>query len=135
MWRVHLCAVVLCACSAQQATTSTDTFETVPVGSAASTSGSFTVTIYPQTDGLVQGLNAVEIVVMDAKATPVDGLTPTLVPWMPAMGHGASTTPSIVPKQSGRYVANDVALVMPGTWQLRVAVTAQEEAVVTVAVP
>ena len=135
MWRVSLCAFVLCACSAQQGQAPPDTFETTPLGAVASTSGAFTVTMYPQTGGVVQGMNAVEIVVTDAEARPVDGLSITLVPWMPAMGHGSSTTPSITAKQSGRYVASDVVLVMPGTWQLRASLTAQEEAVVPVAVP
>ncbi|HEY2366626.1 MAG TPA: FixH family protein [Polyangiaceae bacterium] len=135
MWRVCLFAVVSCACSAQPRNTAPDTFATTPLGVSTSTSGAFTVTMYPQTGGLVQGLNAVEIVVTDANASPAGDLPITLVPWMPAMGHGASTIPNIAITAPGRYVADDVALVMPGTWQLRATLTPQEEAVVTVAVP
>jgi hypothetical protein len=60
------------------------------------------------------------MLVKDAQsATPVDGLDLSLEPWMPTMGHGSSTTPQITPQGEGTYVASDVVLVMPGTWQLR----------------
>jgi len=85
--------------------------------------------------GVAQGLNTIEIVVTDEQTKPVDGLTISLVPWMPAMGHGTSATPQIGPQGSGRYVASDVALIMPGEWQLRAALTTDEDAVVTVELP
>ena len=127
-----LCA----ACSSAPPAPSGDvTFATTPLGVASSSSGAYEVTIYPATTGLVQGLNTIEIVVTDAQAAPADGLAITLQPWMPSMGHGASTTPTITPKGSGAYVATNVALIMPGSWQLRTTVAPSEQAVVAVAVP
>ncbi len=57
-----------------------------------------------------------------------------LVPWMPAMGHGTSTIARVESSGGGHYVASDVALIMPGEWQLRAALTANEEAIIDVAV-
>jgi hypothetical protein len=126
----------LCGCSASQPPSDTaPTFAVTPFGVAASTSGAYTVTMYGPVLGVAQGLNTIEIVVTDEQTKPVDGLTISLVPWMPAMGHGTSATPQIGPQGSGRYVASDVALIMPGEWQLRAALTTDEDAVVTVELP
>jgi hypothetical protein len=125
----------LYGCSAGSTPPTVVTFAATPFGAAASSSGAFTVTMFGPESGLAQGLNAVEIVVTDDHATPVDGLTISLVPWMPAMGHGTSAIPQIVAQGSGRYVASDVALIMAGEWQLRAALTEGEEAVVTVELP
>ncbi len=126
----------LFGCSAASTPPSnTVAFADAPFGVAASSSGAFTMTMYGPESGLAQGLNAVEIVVTDDHAAPVDGLTISLVPWMPAMGHGTSAIPQIVAQGSGRYVASDVALIMPGEWQLRAMLTEGEEAVVTVELP
>jgi hypothetical protein len=124
-----------CSAASPPPSHATEAFATAAFGAAASTSGAFTVTMYGPESGLAQGLNTVEIVVTDEQAAPVDGLTIGLVPWMPAMGHGTSAIPQIAAQGSGRYVASDVALIMPGEWQLRAALTEGEEAVVTVELP
>ena len=66
-----------------------------------------------------RGTCTVEFVVTDAAGAPKDGLDVTLVPWMPAHGHGASVKPTIVAKGNGRYVATNVDFFMPGQWELR----------------
>ncbi len=60
------------------------------------------------------------LTVTSADGSPADGLAIDIEPWMPAMGHGASITPSITPRGNGEYLVSDLVLVMPGTWQLRV---------------
>jgi hypothetical protein len=45
--------------------------------------------------------------------------TRRVVPWMPAMGHGASLAPVVTPEGGGKYVVSNVALFMAGSWQLR----------------
>jgi hypothetical protein len=113
--------------------TSTEDFATTPLGTVVSTSGTYVVTVYGPAQGLVQGVNAVELVITDAQSMgPVDGLVVTVVPWMPAMGHGSSAVPVIQPKGAGTYVVTDVSLVMAGTWQLRASVASDDTAVVTV---
>ncbi len=69
---------------------------------------------------LVAGLQCVELAVTDASTgAGVDGLSITMTPWMPAMGHGASVTPAVTALGGGRYVFTNVSLFMPGEWQLR----------------
>jgi len=66
------------------------------------------------------GLNEVQYLVTDATTgAPVDGLDVVIVPWMPAMGHGASVTPVLEAMGKGVYDFTDVSLFMPGEWQLR----------------
>ncbi len=107
------------ACSSSTPTGPT-TFDSTPLVVVTSNQGAFTVEVHASTAGIVRGNNRVELIVKDAQsATPVDGLDLSLEPWMPTMGHGSSTTPQITPQGEGTYVASDVVLVMPGTWQLR----------------
>jgi hypothetical protein len=68
----------------------------------------------------VEGLNSAEYTVTDATTqAPVDGLTVSLVPWMPAMGHGTSIVPTLTPMGNGVYLFTDLSLFMAGEWQLR----------------
>jgi hypothetical protein len=67
-----------------------------------------------------RGLCTVELTVTDAATgAPADGLSLTVVPWMPAHGHGSSVQPTVTPLGQGRYVIGDVSLFMAGYWQLR----------------
>jgi hypothetical protein len=50
---------------------------------------------------------------------PQTGLDLSAVPWMPAMGHGTSVTPTIVETSPGIYDLQNLVLFMPGTWQIR----------------
>jgi hypothetical protein len=75
---------------------------------------------------LVAGLQCVELVVSDpSTGATLDGLTITMTPWMPAMGHGASVTPLLTALGQGRYVFTNVSLFMPGEWQLRIQFSGQ----------
>lgn len=70
------------------------------------------------------GTISTELRALDATSgAPVDGLVLDVVPWMPAMGHGASIAPTTTAKGDGRYVSTNVDLFMPGRWALRVDVT------------
>lgn len=61
-----------------------------------------------------------ELTITDAATgTRVDGLRPTVVPWMPAMGHGTSVAPTVTEKGAGRYLVTGVSFFMPGRWELR----------------
>jgi len=69
------------------------------------------------------GLSTVELTITDSTGAPVDGLTIETLPWMPVMGHGASVTPTTVPKGNGVYILTDVDMFMPGTWDLHFTIT------------
>jgi YtkA-like len=66
-----------------------------------------------------RGESSVELRVSDAHGKLLDGLDVDAEPWMPAMGHGASTDPVKTPEGDGRYRFDKVELFMPGEWELR----------------
>lgn len=66
-----------------------------------------------------RGLSKVELTLLDEQAQPLSDVTIDVVTWMPAMGHGARTDPSVTPLGEGRYLLDDVELYMPGRWELR----------------
>jgi hypothetical protein len=70
-----------------------------------------------------RGVNAVEMHVVDAWGSNRDGLATGVIPWMPAMNHGAAVTPSVTALGDGRYRADNLDLFMPGRWQLRLTLT------------
>jgi hypothetical protein len=68
-----------------------------------------------------RGVNTLRFVVTRVSdGTPVPGLALDVVPWMPAMGHGASVKPSVAPgPDPGSYDVTNVNLFMPGLWEIR----------------
>lgn len=88
-----------------------------------------------------RGASRVQLRVHEAATgTPRDGLTVSAVPWMPAMGHGASVRPTVVATSDGVYELSDVTMFMPGRWELRAELAepnkgASHAAVITFDVP
>jgi len=66
-----------------------------------------------------RGTDAIQLVVRDDQGRARDGLGIAATPWMPDMGHGASVVPDLHVEAGGVYVLTDVAMFMPGRWQLR----------------
>lgn len=72
----------------------------------------------------VLGNSTVQLIVRDpTSAEPESGLDIQAVPWMPAMGHGSSVTPTVTETAPGTYELTGVVMFMPGTWQLRTTFT------------
>lgn len=70
----------------------------------------------PPTLGIVE----MQLTITDAMTgVPQSGLELQVVPWMPAMGHGTSVTPTVVESAPGIYDLDNLVLFMPGTWQVR----------------
>lgn len=84
-----------------------------------------------------RGLVTVEYRISDAAGMPLDGLDLEVVPWMPAMGHGASTDPVVEAQGEGRYLASKVSLFMPGGWELRSTIKGpvEDRAIITFQIP
>ena len=59
-----------------------------------------------------------EITVTDKTGNPVDGLTVSVTPWMPAIGHGQSALVTVTPKGKGVYAVAPLAFFMAGEWEL-----------------
>ncbi|HEY5374797.1 MAG TPA: FixH family protein [Polyangiaceae bacterium] len=70
----------------------------------------------PPTRGIVD----MQLTITDATTgAPQSGLELKVAPWMPAMGHGTSVTPTVVESAPGIYDLQNLVLFMPGTWQIR----------------
>ena len=67
-----------------------------------------------------RGVENLSLAVTDRAGAPLDGLTIEVVPWMPAMGHGASVKPQVTAVGNGHYTVEDVDFYMPGQWQIRI---------------
>lgn len=69
-------------------------------------------------------------------SAPLEGARVTLSPWMPAHGHGTEDV-EVFEEEPGVYVTEDVWFNMPGIWDLRVRVEAEEygDLIATVEVP
>ena len=94
-------------------------FGAKPFANVTSDGGKLSVALYSSPDPIAR-VSSVKLVVTDAASgAPVDGLAVSIEPWMPAMGHGASTEPTITVSGGGVYLATNVLMVMPGEWQLR----------------
>jgi hypothetical protein len=72
--------------------------------------------------------------VRDAMGAAVDGLAIEVVPFMVAMGHGASVAPTVSARGEGRYVVESLDLFMAGRWELRTTFTGRIEDRATIAI-
>ena len=70
-----------------------------------------------------RGDDAVQMRFRDTSGAPASGLTISMVPWMPAHGHGTSVKPVVTETEPGVYVAAPVNLFMAGAWQLITTIT------------
>ena len=71
-----------------------------------------------------RGVSVVELDISDAQSgDPVDGLALTVVPWMPAMGHGTSVKPQVEAMGDGVYLVSRVNMYMGGEWDLRTSIS------------
>lgn len=72
---------------------------------------------------LSAGDHTMELQLFDAQNVAVDGLTLTVTPFMPAMGHGSPANPSVQPQGNGIYRLSSVMLEMSGYWVLNVTIS------------
>ncbi|HEX3774273.1 MAG TPA: FixH family protein [Polyangiaceae bacterium] len=114
-------AIALSACGGSRAASGSDSFPTEALFQLQSDSGQEQVIVrtapeQPPTRGIVE----MQLTITDATTgDPEPGLDLKVVPWMPAMGHGTSVTPTVVETAPGIYDLGNLGLFMPGTWQIR----------------
>jgi hypothetical protein len=118
MKRLAVLLVMACCSSAPP-----PSFGTTPVVTVTSAACGVSFDVYSAPDPLVRGPSSIKLAAHDLTTnTPKPGLAITIVPFMPAMGHGSATDPAVVDQGGGVYVASDVVMAMPGTWQLRTSI-------------
>ena len=113
-------------------------FPAMVLATADSTSGHLHVALHAVPDPLVRGQNVGQVAITDDAGQPVDGLSLTLIPWMPSHGHGTSVQPEITATTAvGVFVANPLYLFMAGEWELRMTFEGafNDTATATVAIP
>lgn len=93
-------------------------------GPSSSGSGKLMLEMTTNPDPPQVGVNQVELTFHDAEShAPVNGLSFTVVPWMPHHNHGSSSEPVVTPEGDGKYLVENVVFTMPGDWELRIHVT------------
>ncbi len=66
----------------------------------------------------MRGENHIRIAVTHTSEDRIE-LSPSLVTFMPAMGHGSGVIPELSEVAGQTYTFEDVVLNMPGRWELR----------------
>jgi len=113
-------AVIGLGCNGQSAPSDpTLDFTGQPALTFASASGALNIAVWWSPLHPTVGYDASQLEITDSTGAPVSGLTLTIVPWMPAHGHGASVEPTVTETAPGTYVATPLDFFMSGTWQLR----------------
>ena len=85
----------------------------------ASDSGGLHIELRSAPEPLVRGQNVGQLTVVDGHGQPIDGLSVTVLPWMPSHGHGTSARVGITDAGGGVFIANPLYLFMAGEWELR----------------
>lgn len=101
-------------------------FPAEPLEVVASASGRLTIAVRTSPQPPIRGINAAQLAVRDVAGGAKDGLTLTVVPWMPAHGHGSSVLPTVTPQGGGIYVLTDLVLEIPGLWELQTTIVDSE---------
>ncbi|MGH7286345.1 MAG: FixH family protein, partial [Polyangiaceae bacterium] len=94
-----LCLVAMLAlagCGDSSSSSTSETFGAEPLQTLTSNSGNFDIDVRTSpSQPPSRGEASVQLVIRDKNGAPHSGLTLSVTPWMPAMGHGASVTPSV----------------------------------------
>jgi hypothetical protein len=98
-------------------------FNGPPALTVPSASGALSIGVWWSPAQPTVGYDAAQLAVTDATGAPVAGLTITIVPWMPAHGHGASIYPTVSEPTPGTYVATPLDFFMAGNWELMTAMS------------
>ena len=102
-------ALSMAACGSSQApgVSGPPTFSGPAQQSVTSDSGQLSIAVRWWPVVPVQGNDAAELTIVDAQGAPVDGLMMSIVPWMPAHGHGCAHGGSPLSVHGGRVAASN----------------------------
>jgi hypothetical protein len=110
------------ACSSAGDGSGDGTIASTPAAVVVSDNGIYALEIHSAPEPAPsRGVNTLRLKVTNAAdGTPATDLSLDIVPWMPAMGHGASVKPTVSPgPEPGSYDVTNVNLFMPGLWEIR----------------
>jgi hypothetical protein len=89
-----------------------------PALTVPSASGALDIAVWWSPAQPTVGYDAAQLAITDGSGAAVAGLALTIVPFMPAHGHGASVAPTISESAPGIYVATPLDFFMAGNWEL-----------------
>ncbi|HLK92954.1 MAG TPA: FixH family protein [Polyangia bacterium] len=122
-----LCALgagaVGCGGQASEPTAPALVFPGPPALTVPSASGQLSIALWWSPRAPTVGYDATQLAITDPAGAPVTGLTLTIVPFMPAHGHGASVQPAVSETAPGVYVATPLDFFMAGHWELMTAIS------------
>lgn len=103
-------------------------FGDAPAQSTTSRSGALRIDVRWSPTVPVVGLDAAQLVLTYPPGSamagaPADGIELSVVPWMPAHGHGSSVVPEVESTSPGVFVASPISIFMTGGWELRLTMT------------
>jgi hypothetical protein len=114
-----LAAATGCSSSAPPEAPFDGGFPPTPFMTLPSTSGALSVQLRSWPQPPSQGLIVAELTVTQADGgVPVDGLSVSIRPWMPAMNHGP-IRPTVTDEDGGRYLVTNLDIYMAGEWELQ----------------
>jgi hypothetical protein len=93
-------------------------FNGPPALTVPSASGALDLAVWWSPVQPTVGYDAAQLAITDGSGAPVAGLSLTIVPFMPAHGHGASVDPTVSETAPGVYVATPLDFFMAGHWEL-----------------
>jgi len=117
------CAAALAACGGGSQQPPVLSFSGAPLETVPSSSGQLQIAVRWSPQSPTVGLDAAELSVTDSTGAPVDGLGLSVVPWMPAHGHGTSVLLDVSSSAPGVFVATPIDIFMTGSWELRLTTT------------
>jgi hypothetical protein len=98
-------------------------FPADPDQTLASDSGQLAIAVRYAPDPPSVGTGAAQLTFTDASGAAISGFDLTVIPWMPAHGHGTSVNPTITETAPGTFLAMPLYLFMPGSWELRMTIS------------
>ena len=119
------CAAASAGCGGSAGAPDPGAFASSPAATLTSDSGLHRIAVYSAPDAQpTRGVNALRIVITNVEGgRPATGLDLDVVPWMPAMGHGASVKPRVeTGTEPGVFTVTRVNLFMPGLWEIRTSI-------------
>lgn len=120
--RIALVCAALAAGCGGDGVADPGTISAEPATTVTSDSGGYRISVHSAPDAVpTRGVNTLQMVVTRIRdGAPAAGLELDVVPWMPAMGHGASVKPTVSAEaKPGVFTVTNVNLFMPGLWEIR----------------
>lgn len=76
---------------------------------------------------ILRGTNDWVVEITDKSGSAVNSATVAVKPFMPAHGHSSATVPTVTEKGDGAYQIDSVVLSMPGTWEITLTITSENQ--------